>query len=113
MKEARTGLKKCRTCYGTEVVISVKIGMPSLRSIREAKSKAKMEKYYNIKVRSTAFKPETSYTTAMKLAMQRNVESLTQNGKDRIRWWKHFEKEHTRLGMGVETYSRAPGMSKT
>nr|GEZ17663.1 reverse transcriptase domain-containing protein [Tanacetum cinerariifolium] len=38
MKEARTGLKKCRTERAT---------------IR----KVKMEKYYNAKVRSTAFKP--------------------------------------------------------
>ncbi|GKC88458.1 reverse transcriptase domain-containing protein [Tanacetum coccineum] len=70
--------------YGTEVVIPAEIGMPTLRTtevdmvqnnealginldlleekreqtaIREAKSKAKMEKYYNSKVRSTSFKP--------------------------------------------------------
>ncbi|GJW80517.1 reverse transcriptase domain-containing protein [Tanacetum coccineum] len=70
--------------YGTEVVIPAEIGMPTLRimkvdvvrnnealeisldlleerreqaAIREAKSKAKMEKYYNLKVRSTSFKP--------------------------------------------------------
>ncbi|GJT50902.1 reverse transcriptase domain-containing protein [Tanacetum coccineum] len=70
--------------YGTEVVISAKIGMPTLRTtkvdlaqnnealeinidlleekreqaaIHEAKSKAKMEKYYNSKVRSISFKP--------------------------------------------------------
>nr|GEX42843.1 reverse transcriptase domain-containing protein [Tanacetum cinerariifolium] len=70
--------------YGTEVVIPVKIGMASLRkaeidmvkndealklnldllgekkeqtAIHEARSKAKMEKYYNSKVRITSFKP--------------------------------------------------------
>ncbi|GJT63865.1 reverse transcriptase domain-containing protein [Tanacetum coccineum] len=70
--------------YGTEAVIPVEIGMPTLRTmevdmvqnnealginldlleerreqapIREAKSKAKLEKYYNSKVRSTSFKP--------------------------------------------------------
>ncbi|GJW52303.1 reverse transcriptase domain-containing protein [Tanacetum coccineum] len=70
--------------YGTEAVIPVEIGMPSLRCakvnqakndeglllnldileerrekavIREAKSKAKMEKYYNAKVHSTTFRP--------------------------------------------------------
>ncbi|GKE49964.1 reverse transcriptase domain-containing protein [Tanacetum coccineum] len=68
--------------YGTEAVIPVEIGMPSLRcaeineaendeglllnldileerrekaAVREARSKAKMEKYYNAKVRSTSF----------------------------------------------------------
>ncbi|GJW18797.1 putative reverse transcriptase domain-containing protein [Tanacetum coccineum] len=70
--------------YGTEAVILEEIGMPTLRTaevdmvqnnealginmdlleerrehaaIREAKSKAKLEKYYNSKVRSTSFKP--------------------------------------------------------
>ncbi|GKA41028.1 reverse transcriptase domain-containing protein, partial [Tanacetum coccineum] len=70
--------------YGTEAVIPAEIGMPTLRTaevdvvrndealeinldlleerreqaaIREAKSKRKMEKYYNAKVRSTSFKP--------------------------------------------------------
>ncbi|GJS07923.1 reverse transcriptase domain-containing protein [Tanacetum coccineum] len=70
--------------YGTEAVIPTEIGMPTLRTtevdvvrndealevnldlleerreqaaIREAKSKRKIEKYYNAKVRSTSFKP--------------------------------------------------------
>nr|GEX69708.1 reverse transcriptase domain-containing protein [Tanacetum cinerariifolium] len=70
--------------YETEAVIPAKIGMPTLRTIkidmvqndealeinldlleerseqtaiREARSKAKMEKYYNSKVRNTSFKP--------------------------------------------------------
>ncbi|GKC14387.1 reverse transcriptase domain-containing protein [Tanacetum coccineum] len=70
--------------YGTEAVIPVEIGMPSLRcvkvnqakndeglllnldileerrekaAIRKAKSKAKMEKYYNAKVHSITFHP--------------------------------------------------------
>nr|GEU80325.1 reverse transcriptase domain-containing protein [Tanacetum cinerariifolium] len=70
--------------YGTEAVIPTEIGMPTLRTakvdlignnealeinldlleerreeaaIREAKSKPKMENYYNSKVRNTSFKP--------------------------------------------------------
>ncbi|GJZ30414.1 reverse transcriptase domain-containing protein [Tanacetum coccineum] len=70
--------------YGTKAVIPAEIGMPTLRTvkvnmvqnnealeinldlleemreeaaIREAKSKAKMEKYYNAKVQNTSFKP--------------------------------------------------------
>ncbi|GJS60994.1 reverse transcriptase domain-containing protein [Tanacetum coccineum] len=70
--------------YGTEAVISAEISMPTMRTakvdmvqndealeinldlleerreqaeIREAKIKAKMEKYYNSKVRNTSFKP--------------------------------------------------------
>ncbi|GKD66954.1 reverse transcriptase domain-containing protein [Tanacetum coccineum] len=70
--------------YGTKAVIPAEIGMPTLRTaeidmvqndealeinldlleerreqaaIREARSKAKMEKYYNSKVRNTSFRP--------------------------------------------------------
>nr|GEX93957.1 reverse transcriptase domain-containing protein [Tanacetum cinerariifolium] len=70
--------------FGTKAVIPVEIGMPTLRTaevdmikndedleinldlleerreqaaIQEAKSKAKMEKYYNARVRNTSFKP--------------------------------------------------------
>ncbi|GKF42610.1 reverse transcriptase domain-containing protein, partial [Tanacetum coccineum] len=70
--------------YGTEAVIPAEIGMPTLRTaevvlvqnnealeinldlfeerreqaaIHEAKSKARMEKYYNFKVKNTSFKP--------------------------------------------------------
>ncbi|GJX13054.1 hypothetical protein Tco_0204812 [Tanacetum coccineum] len=70
--------------YGTKAVIPAEIGMPTIRTaevylvqnnealeinfdlleerreeaaIREAKSKAKMEKYNNAKVRNTSFKP--------------------------------------------------------
>ncbi|GJV95753.1 reverse transcriptase domain-containing protein [Tanacetum coccineum] len=70
--------------YGTEAVILVEIGMPTIRAaevdliqnnealeinldllkerrdevaIRKAKSKVKIEKYYNAKVRNTSFKP--------------------------------------------------------
>ncbi|GKB85427.1 reverse transcriptase domain-containing protein [Tanacetum coccineum] len=70
--------------YGTEAVIPAEIGMPTLRTTKidmvqnykaleinldlleerreqaaicEAKSKARMEKYYNSKVRHTSFKP--------------------------------------------------------
>ncbi|GJY39265.1 reverse transcriptase domain-containing protein [Tanacetum coccineum] len=70
--------------YGTKAVIPAEIGMPTLRTaevdlvqnnealeinldlleerreqvaIREAKSKARIEKYYNSKVKNTSFKP--------------------------------------------------------
>lgn len=70
--------------YGTEAVIPAEIGMPTIRTaeinvatndderridldlleerrertaIREAKSKSKMKKYYDAKVRNTSFKP--------------------------------------------------------
>nr|GEU64326.1 reverse transcriptase domain-containing protein [Tanacetum cinerariifolium] len=46
--------------YGMEAVIPVEIGMPTLRTAKvdmEARSKAKMEKYYNARVHNTTFKP--------------------------------------------------------
>ncbi|GKC40729.1 reverse transcriptase domain-containing protein, partial [Tanacetum coccineum] len=100
--------------YGTEAVISVERGMPSLRcakvyqvwndealmlnlymleekreraAIREAKSKAKNGKKNTTTLRS-AVKPlsqETFYTEAMKLAMRRKTENWAQNEKDRTK----------------------------
>ncbi|GJX65135.1 reverse transcriptase domain-containing protein [Tanacetum coccineum] len=94
--------------YGTEAVIPLEIGMPSLMcekvdqamndealilnldileemqekaAIQEARSKAKMEKYYNAKVRNT----KISCTAVMKQAMQKKEESSTQNGRARTR----------------------------
>nr|GFA21042.1 reverse transcriptase domain-containing protein [Tanacetum cinerariifolium] len=43
--------------YGTEAVIPAEIGMPTLRTTEEARSKARMEGYYNARVRSTNFSP--------------------------------------------------------
>ncbi|GJT34612.1 reverse transcriptase domain-containing protein [Tanacetum coccineum] len=82
--KARNGETPFSLTYGTEAVILVEIGMPTLRTakvdmikndealeinldlleekrehaaIQEAKSKAMMEKYYNARVRNTRFKP--------------------------------------------------------
>nr|GEV99714.1 reverse transcriptase domain-containing protein [Tanacetum cinerariifolium] len=95
--------------YGTEAVISIEIGMPSLRytkvnqakndkglllnldvleerrektAIREARSKSKMEKYYIAKVYSTTFRPGDFFYPAMKQAAPRKAESWVQNRKD-------------------------------
>ncbi|GJZ30527.1 reverse transcriptase domain-containing protein [Tanacetum coccineum] len=98
--------------YGTEAVIPAEIGMPTLRTaeidmvqndedlkinldlleerreqavIREARSKAKMEKYYNSKVRNISFKPGDLVYRNNDAAMQRIAESLAQSGKDRTK----------------------------
>ncbi|GJW60480.1 reverse transcriptase domain-containing protein, partial [Tanacetum coccineum] len=82
--KARNGETSFSLTYGTEAVILVEIGMPTLRTakvdmikndealeinldlleekreqaaIQEAKSKAMMEKYYNARVRTTSYKP--------------------------------------------------------
>ncbi|GJW38900.1 hypothetical protein Tco_0064745 [Tanacetum coccineum] len=84
MIKSSNGVTPFSLTYGTEAVIPAEIGMPILRTmevdvvqndealeinldlleerreqaaIRDAKSKAKMEKYYNSKVRNTSFKP--------------------------------------------------------
>nr|GEV03440.1 reverse transcriptase domain-containing protein [Tanacetum cinerariifolium] len=98
--------------YGTEAVIPAKIGMPTLRTaeidivqndealeinldileermeqtpIREARSKAKMEKYYNSKVRNTSFRPGD-------LVYQNNDASHAKdNGKLSLKWEAPYE----------------------
>nr|GEU50264.1 reverse transcriptase domain-containing protein [Tanacetum cinerariifolium] len=80
--DARKLIRECNDCqtYGTKAMIPVEIGIPTLRSAevdmikndealgikldlleekreQEAKSKAMMEKYYNVRVHNTNFKP--------------------------------------------------------
>ncbi|GKC24202.1 hypothetical protein Tco_1026352 [Tanacetum coccineum] len=107
--------------YGTEAVIPAEIGMPTLRTtkvdmvqndealeinldlleerreqaaIREAKSKAKMEKYYNSKVRSTSFKPRD-------LVYRSNDASLTEEGGKLGPKWEGPYEVMEALGMGA------------
>nr|GEX16105.1 reverse transcriptase domain-containing protein [Tanacetum cinerariifolium] len=102
--------------YGTEAVIPVEIGMPTWRTVKvdmikndealginldlleekreqaaiqEAKSKAKMEKYYNARVRNTIYKQAISSTKAMRQAVRKMEGSLDLSGKDRMRSQKH------------------------
>ncbi|GJY95020.1 reverse transcriptase domain-containing protein [Tanacetum coccineum] len=98
--------------YGTEAVIPVDIGMPTLRTtevdmikndealeinldlleerreqatIQKAKIKAKMEKYYNARVRNTSFKPRD-------LVYQNNEAShAEEGGKLRPKWEGPYE----------------------
>ncbi|GKE00674.1 hypothetical protein Tco_1388657 [Tanacetum coccineum] len=126
--------------YGTEAVILVEIGMPSLRcakvnqiqndealllnldilevkqeraAIREAKKQSKMEKYYNDKVCSTTFKPRDFVYRNNEASHIKEGGNLVQNRKDHTKWWKHLEKEHIRSGTEAKTYSRELGTSKT
>ncbi|GJZ99563.1 reverse transcriptase domain-containing protein [Tanacetum coccineum] len=98
--------------YRTEVVIPAEIGMPTLRTtevdivqnnealeinldlleerreqaaIREARSKAKMEKYYNSKVCSTIFKPEDL------VYMNNDVSHAKDSGKLSPKWEGSYE----------------------
>ncbi|GKB43660.1 reverse transcriptase domain-containing protein [Tanacetum coccineum] len=108
--------------YRTEAVIPAKIGMPTLRTaevsleenkealeinldlleerreqatIREAKSKAKMERYYNSKVRSVSFKPGD-------LVYRNNEASRAEDtGKLGPKWEGPYEVTEA-LGKGVE-----------
>nr|GEV01135.1 reverse transcriptase domain-containing protein [Tanacetum cinerariifolium] len=75
--------------YGTEAVILVEIGMPTLRTakaaIQEAKRKAKMEKYYNTRVRNTSFMTRD-------FVYQNNEAShAEEGGKLRPKWEKPYE----------------------
>ncbi|GJX96724.1 reverse transcriptase domain-containing protein [Tanacetum coccineum] len=107
--------------YGAEVTIPVEIGMPTLRTakvdmiknnealginldlleekrehatIQEARSKTKMEKYYNARVRSTSFRPGD-------LVYQSNEASHAEDeGKLRPKWEGPYEVTET-LGKGA------------
>nr|GEW49811.1 reverse transcriptase domain-containing protein [Tanacetum cinerariifolium] len=56
---------------------------------QEAKSKAKMEKYYNARVRNISFKKAISSAEAMRQAVRKIEGSLDLSGKDRMRSHKH------------------------
>nr|GEV56486.1 reverse transcriptase domain-containing protein [Tanacetum cinerariifolium] len=110
--------------YGAEAVIPVKIGMPTLRTaevdmiknnealginldlleekreqsaIQEAKSKAKMEKYYNAKVAAQSFVQETSSTRTMEQAMRKTEASSNQSGREHMKSQKRWAKKCTSL----------------
>ncbi|GJR55336.1 reverse transcriptase domain-containing protein [Tanacetum coccineum] len=107
--------------YGTEAVILVEIAMPTLRiaevdmikndealeinfdlleekreqaAIQEAKSKAKMEKYYNARVRNTSFRPGDF--------VYQNIEAshVEEGGKLRRKWEGPYEVSEA-LGKGA------------
>ncbi|GJW36008.1 reverse transcriptase domain-containing protein, partial [Tanacetum coccineum] len=108
--------------YDTEAVIPAEIGMPTLRTmevdptkndealkvnldlieekreqaaIQEAKSKIKMEKYYNSRVRGISFRPGDIVYAATTQVMPEMEANLDPNGKDRTKLQSHLEKEHT------------------
>ncbi|GJU71297.1 reverse transcriptase domain-containing protein [Tanacetum coccineum] len=108
--------------YGTKAVILAEIGMPTLRTteidltknnealgtnldlieerreqaaIQEAKSKKKMEKYYNSRVRGTSFKPGDMVQQIWKQFMLGMKANSDPSGKDRTKLKSRWEKEHT------------------
>ncbi|GJT49459.1 hypothetical protein Tco_0975616 [Tanacetum coccineum] len=112
--------------YGTKAVIPAEIGMPTLwtaevdltkndealeinldlieekreqAAIQEAKSKAKMEKYYNSKVQSTSFRRGKWSIVAMMQATARTEENLALNGKDHTK----LRTDHMRSWHGNKT----------
>ncbi|GKE71517.1 reverse transcriptase domain-containing protein [Tanacetum coccineum] len=117
--------------YGTKAVIPIEIGMPTLRTvevdmikndedleinldlleekreqiaIQEAKSKAKMEKYYNARVRNTSFKPGD-------LVYRNNEASHAEDGgKLRPKWEGPYEVTKA-LGKGANKLRAAMGTS--
>ncbi|GJR24968.1 reverse transcriptase domain-containing protein [Tanacetum coccineum] len=107
--------------YGAEVVIPAEIGMPTLRTveidmiqndealklnmdlldekreqaaIREVRSKAKMEKYYNSKVRNLSFKPRD-------LVYRNNDASHAEDGGKLVPKWEGPYEVTEALGKGA------------
>nr|GEX91593.1 reverse transcriptase domain-containing protein [Tanacetum cinerariifolium] len=102
--------------YGTKVVIPAEIGMPTLRTskidmvqndealeinldlleerreqaaICEARSKAKMEKYYNSKVRNTSFRPGDLVYRNNDVSHAKDSEKLSPKWEGPYQEWKH------------------------
>ncbi|GJR77812.1 hypothetical protein Tco_0090177 [Tanacetum coccineum] len=71
-------------------------------AIHETNSKARMEKYCNAKDRNTIFKPGDFMYRNNKSSQAKEGKKLVQTGKDRMKWLKHLEMEHTRSGLKVE-----------
>ncbi|GJX94679.1 hypothetical protein Tco_0349265 [Tanacetum coccineum] len=117
--------------YGTEAVIPAEIGMPTLRTaevdltgndealeinldlieekreqaaIQEAKSKAKMEKYYNSKVHGTSFKPGDM------VYRNNDASHAKDEGKLRPKWEGPYEVTEA-LGKGHTSLKIAKGMN--
>ncbi|GKC28374.1 reverse transcriptase domain-containing protein [Tanacetum coccineum] len=115
--------------YGTQAVILVEIGMPTLRTakvdmiknvealeinldlleerreqaaIQEAKSKAKMEKYYNAGVRNTSFRPGD-------LVYQKNETSHAKDGGKLGPKWEGPYKVTEALGKGAHKLKERNG----
>nr|GEV82269.1 reverse transcriptase domain-containing protein [Tanacetum cinerariifolium] len=125
--------------YDTKAVIPVEIGMPSIRcaevnqakndeglllnldipeerrekaAVREARSKAKMEKYYNAKVRNTSFHPGDF------VYRSNEASHVKESGNLGPKWEGPYEVVEA-LGKGAysgketEMYFHAHGMFKT
>nr|GEW95224.1 reverse transcriptase domain-containing protein [Tanacetum cinerariifolium] len=136
MIKTRNGDTSFSFTYRIEAVIPVEIGMPSLRCVEvnqakndkgllldvdmleerreravacEARSKAEMEKYYNARVRSTAFRLGDFVYHSNEASNAKN------SGKLGPKWegpYEVVEEEHTSLGMEMKTYFCAHEMSK-
>nr|GFA84051.1 reverse transcriptase domain-containing protein [Tanacetum cinerariifolium] len=64
-------------------------------SIREAKAKLKMTKYYNARVRGVTFRPGDFVYRINEASHTMGYGSLAQNRKDLMRSRKDSETEHT------------------
>ncbi|GKD14111.1 reverse transcriptase domain-containing protein, partial [Tanacetum coccineum] len=121
--------------YGTEAIIPAEIGMPILRTaevdlvqndealeinldlleerreqeaIREAKSKAKMERYYNSKVRSTSFKPGDLVYRNNDASYTEDTGKLGPKWKDHMSSQEHLEHQQPQEVLCSQNVSNSP-----
>nr|GEU37751.1 CO dehydrogenase flavoprotein-like, FAD-binding, subdomain 2 [Tanacetum cinerariifolium] len=126
--------------YGAEAVIPAEIGMPTLRTagvdivknnealginldlleekreqaaIQEARSRAKMERYYNARVRSTSFRPGDFVYRSNEASHAETEVSSDLGGRDHTKSRKHWAKERTGLETTMDTPFRELGISAT
>nr|GEW25226.1 reverse transcriptase domain-containing protein [Tanacetum cinerariifolium] len=82
-------------------------------AIQEAKSKAKMEKYYNDMVRSTSFRPRDLVYRNNEQAVRKIEASLNLSGRENMKSRKKWAKERTSLETATEIPFREHGTSAT
>nr|GEU57807.1 reverse transcriptase domain-containing protein [Tanacetum cinerariifolium]GEU94424.1 reverse transcriptase domain-containing protein [Tanacetum cinerariifolium] len=82
-------------------------------SIQEARSKAKMKKYYNARVQNTSFHSGDLVYRNNKRATRKTEASLDQSRRDHMKLQKHWAKEHTSLETATEIPCHEHGISAT
>nr|GEU66294.1 reverse transcriptase domain-containing protein [Tanacetum cinerariifolium] len=82
-------------------------------AVQEARSKAKMERYYNARSETQAFVQETLSTGTTKQAMRKTRASSDLSGRDHTKLRKHWEKERTCLETTMDTPFCEHGISAT
>nr|GFB62642.1 reverse transcriptase domain-containing protein [Tanacetum cinerariifolium] len=82
-------------------------------AVQEARSKAKMERYYNARVQNTSFRPGDFVYRNNEASHAKEGANSDLSGRDHTRSRKHWAKERTGLEIAMDTPFREHGISAT